>query len=95
MQTVLLRALLWVVPSLSGTLASAIVSAIVQLGHAEVKIMTPVVKAYIARADLMPEFTEGIEKFVWVFKSIVKEFPEANRKAIGTLINVLVQAMKG
>lgn len=89
---ILIKALLLAIPSLGGPLATALVTIIVALGEAEAKIMVPVIEANIARADLMPGFKHGYEKFVWVFTQTVKEFPDANSRGIGTLINILVQA---
>jgi len=94
MQSLLIKLLLWAVPSLGGPLTSAIVSAAVAIGKEEVSIMLPVVKSFIAAAGdpkSHPELTSGPKKFEWVFEKTIEAFPSANGKAIGTLINVMVQ----
>lgn len=90
----LVKILLWVVPTLGTALANAIVAAAIGIGQEEVAIMLPVIRGYITEADDVtkhPELKTGPQKFVWVFEQSVAAFPSANEKAIGTLINVIVQ----
>jgi hypothetical protein len=97
MQSILLKVLMWAIPTLGGPLAQAIVAAVVGIGQEEVSIMLPVVKAFITAADdpkQHPELTSGPQKFVWVFEQSVEAFPSANSKALGTLINVVVQEIE-
>jgi hypothetical protein len=94
MQEILLKLLLYILPSLGGPMANAIVGVAFALGKEEVSIMLPVVKAYITAADdpkLHPELTSGVQKFAWVFEQSVEAFPSANSKALGTFINIIVQ----
>jgi len=94
MQTILIKLLLWIVPTLGGPLADAIVGAALAIGKEEVSLMLPVVKGFIAAADdpkSHPELTSGPQKFVWVFERSIEAFPKTNGKALGTLITLVVQ----
>jgi hypothetical protein len=93
MNEILLKLLMYVVPSLGIGPAGAIITVAVALGKEETSIMMPVVKEYIAEADdvkLHPEFTSGFKKFEWVFEQSIFAFPSANGKALGAFINIMV-----